>query len=423
MKNILIIGAVIIGIFISVFALAFGGYGYTTRGGPLSKGTGSDSGTGGCSLSDKYFTDTTLSDNPDGTIATLEAKYPAVKDVESNVRDVLAKGKQLGINPVMALATWNGESSYRSDLLKSAFGYGNTDSGIVDGTQAWQAQLDGVYLALGKAKDSTSPYSDPVNTNSFTRFYYNYTTAMQEAYKQAGNKWIEGTKVTIAGRDYSPVEDRMVIIKLLEPGQIACDTSASGIASGTPCPNVTSMPLTNTSLIGSQGIPKAIILHYLGAGLTVPDGAYKYFNSGSDGRSVYVQFVVSHSGQVYQLAPENLSVNGAANYNNPTKDYGPGAISISIENEGAFESADKSLQETPEQIKANINLTTCLMKKYNIAKTNTSILSTNSQAREAFNIISHKEADARGGDDGGVRGSRRTDPGDHFMNEILGGLN
>lgn len=187
------------------------------------------------------------------------------------------------------------------------------------------------------------------------------------------------------------------------------------------CPNTVSMPLTNPALRGSAGQPRVIILHYIGSGMT-PTQVFNYFNSGSDGRHVFVQYLVGHDGAVYQFAPDNRSDAGAGGYNRPAKDYGPGAISISIENEGNFESSNSSLRETTAQIKANIDLVSCLMKKYSIPKNNSSIISTNPRAQEPYNIISHEEADARGNNDKGVRGGRRSDPGARFLAEVMNGI-
>lgn len=401
---------IIVGSFLmigSVFTMAT----FRFRGGELAKSSSSGGIRGGCDLPDTEFVNTSISDRPDEVISLLIGKYgERIPKIEKNIREVLAVGKERGLNAAIVLAMWNGESSFREDLLHKAFGYGNTDTGVIPGTQTWKAQVNGIYSRLEKARDNVPPYNDPSGEIMFTRLWYNYTTALAEAYRVAGNRWIEGTSVTVMGKNYDdPVGNRMVVLKLLVPQQLRCETlvlvtgaSGSGIST---CPGAIQRFLTKSAVRKArEGIPRVIILHYMAygdsAGKTVlsVDRAYTYFNNSEK----HVQYVISRNGEVYQFFPENRVAAGAAGYNAPVSDYGAGAISIHIENEGHFESPDKNHHETPAQVRANISLIKCLMEKYNISKND---------------VISHQEADRRQGVTG-----RRSDPGKRFMDKIINEL-
>jgi|GEM_PF-5202153 len=188
------------------------------RGGELDKARGAGYGYGeGCFLGDRYFTDTSIADSPEVVLGELKTAFPNSADKETYIRQVLEKGRELGLNPALPLAIWNGEQSFNSP--EKAFGYGFKDSGTVDGAHNWEYQLEGVYRSLGKTVSITSPYDKPDGTNRFTRLFYNYTTAMREAYLKAGNRWVEGTEVEGYGR---PVDSRMSVLKRLVPQQIEC---------------------------------------------------------------------------------------------------------------------------------------------------------------------------------------------------------
>lgn len=146
-------------------------------------------------------------------------------------------------------------------------------------------------------------------------------------------------------------------------------------------------------------IPKVIIVHYWGEPTTSPDDAKKYLEStladNDPSNNRYVQFFISHAGKIYQFLPESKQASGALNYNAV-----PGGISISIENEGNFESDNHAAQATTEQLQADVQLIKYLTNKYHIAKSD---------------VISHKLADQRAGNTSG----RRSDPGDKFMSDLL----
>lgn len=377
-------------------------------GGTMNKAVGG-SPSGGCIIPDQFFTDTSLANNPDEVINKLKEKYgDRIPKVETNIRQVLQVGKEQGLNPAIVLAMWNGESSFRQDLLNSAFGFGNTDSGVISGTQKWEAQLDGIYSRLKKARDNESPYVEPKGTEIMTRLWYNYTTALKMAYTQANNAWVEKTSITFQGRTYDdPVGDRMVILRLLVPNQLQCKTATTYSGNGlSTCPNVRQniLPVNNNT----TGTPRVVVLHYLGGKgssdnqvFTIAD-MYNYSLRGIRGeadRTVYVHYVIGQDGTIEQQYPENRIGAGAMNYNSPTDDYGPGAIALHIENEGNFESQHRNMQYTQPQLQANISLVRCLQQKFSIAKKD---------------VISHKEADRRNGVTG-----RRSDPGEKFMNELL----
>jgi hypothetical protein len=385
----------------------------TFLGPKIDKPTGS-SPNGGCTIPNNYFVDTRLADNPDDVIKKLTEKYgDRIPKVEQNIREVLAMGKERSLNPAIVLAMWNGESSFRQDLLSSAFGYGNTDSGIISGTQVWDAQLKGIYGRLGDARDNKGYYTLPEGADMFTRLWFNYTTALKEAYKKAGNSWVEKTSVVINGRTYNdPVGDRMVILRLLVPDQLQCKVLTAGATySGnglSTCAGVTQRLLPVNK--DPNGTPRVIIMHYLGGKgesgeVFTVDDMYNYSLRGLKGeesRVVYVHYVIGQDGRVEQHYPENRSVAGAMDYNQPTRDYGAGAISLQIENEGNFESRHKNLHYTNVQLQANINLVNCLMNKFSIEKKD---------------VISHQEADRRNGVTG-----RRSDPGKEFMEKLQKGL-
>lgn len=172
------------------------------------------------------------------------------------------------------------------------------------------------------------------------------------------------------------------------------------------CPDslCTKKPLPITSEVNNRyGYPEVVILHYLGSEGMTPDKAYDYFKStitnGNPEDNKYVQFVIGKDGTIYQFAPETKMVAGALNYNSTPS----GGITISIENEGNFESSNSANHETPAEISANVRLIKYLMSKYNITKDQ---------------IISHEEADKRAGNAAG----RRSDPGERFMKEVTSQL-
>lgn len=395
----------------------------SNKGGALSKATGALGGIGkGCFVGDAFFTDISVASDPDAVVKKITDKWKTARGNEKYILEVIERGKKEGINPLLALSIWLGEQTFQSP--EKAFGYGYTDSGIRDGVTGWEAQLNGVYRNLRKTIDDQAPYNKPPGTNRFTRLFFNYTTAMKVVYEKAGNSWDENGKYSDGSQ---PVKIRLSLFREIAPGQIECqsETILAGVSGSgaSACPGVIPKYLTRASAQkGKAGVPRAIILHYLGYGentskyLTVQQ-AYNYFN----GDTKFVQFVISKEGGIYQFSPENRSSAGALNYNEPTRDYGSNAIAINIENEGHFESSNKDLQETPAQVQANIKLVSCLMKQYNIPLQNVTIAQTNSGSKEPYNIISHKEADARGGG-AKARGSGRSDPGKRFMEKVIKGL-
>lgn len=415
---IIVVVLLILGVaFGAIFSLLIVG---NFRGGKMDKPIGLGGREGGCTLTDSSFVDTSIADDPDEVIKVLKAKYgDKITKVEKNVREVLAKGKQLKLNPAIVIGMWNGESSFREDLLKDAFGFGNTDSISLPGTTGWEAELNGVYSRLAAARDKTGVYTRPEGEDMLTRLWYNYSTALKLAYEQAGSRWVEGTSVVFEGRTYDdPVGARLGVIRMLVPAQVICNTLVAGVTSPgaiytgdgiSTCPNVTQHMLPVNK--DPNGTPRVIIMHYLGSKgkngdqvFTMED-MYQYSLRGIKGeadRVVYVHYVVGQSGKIEQQYPENRSGAGAAGYNQPIKDYGAGAISIHIENEGHFESRHKNLHYTQAQLQANIELVKCLQNKFSIAEKD---------------VISHKEADRRQGETG-----RRSDPGAEFMEKLINAL-
>ncbi|MCR4277989.1 MAG: C39 family peptidase [Candidatus Berkelbacteria bacterium] len=225
-------GNAIIAIVIAVLALIFFTFAivyYAVFGQLFNMDKPTGGGTGlGCIVPDQYFTDTSLANNPDGVIARLGGRYPAAKTNETYIREVLSRGQQEGINPVIPLAIWAGEQGFANP--EKAFGYGYRDSGTISGVTAWSAQLDGVYRSIKLAVSSKTPYDSPEGTNNFTRLFYHYTTAMRNVYQKAGNSWNENTQYSDGSY---PVKNRLAVIRLLLPQQIECaSTTLAGTNNG-----------------------------------------------------------------------------------------------------------------------------------------------------------------------------------------------
>lgn len=169
------------------------------------------------------------------------------------------------------------------------------------------------------------------------------------------------------------------------------------------------LPVDGPNFNHNYAYPKYIILHYLdsintktGKAMT-PEGAWQYFSSGDK----HVQFVVGYDGKAYQFEPETHQPAGACGYNVVN-----GGVTISIENEGHFESSNSAYQYTQAQLQANIKLVKHLMDTYHIPKDK---------------VISHKIAYQRARAAGaklsnGSPCEARSDPGDQFMNAVLAAL-
>lgn len=241
----------------------------TSLGGFISKGTGSGGSGRGCTISDQSFSDVSITadtivlSSGKSAAQTLEDKYSNAATNDQYVRQVFARGAKEGINPLMALATWAGEQTFSHP--EKAFGYGYKDSGTIAGVTAWDTQLNGVYHALNQAKSASGYYTDPSGTDSFTRFYYNYTTAMKNAYSQAGNMW---------NLNDDPVSARLGVFKLLAPQMIHCQQNSSIVAgkgnNGVPLlkqANYTQFYGQTTHKISDAGccvVAAAMVLDYYG---------------------------------------------------------------------------------------------------------------------------------------------------------------
>ena len=168
--------------------------------------------------------------------------------------------------------------------------------------------------------------------------------------------------------------------------------------------------ISNVAINPTYGRPNYIILHYLGESGSRPmtaREAYNYFhntvsNSNPDDNK-YVQYIIAQNGTVYQLLAETKKAAGACGFNSTPG----GGISISIENEGNFEMGGPgtALGYTSAQLRANIELVTYLMRKWNIP---------------AENVQTHAWAYQNYGRSKGC--DARSDPGDQFYNAVKNGL-
>ncbi|MEX1123565.1 MAG: C39 family peptidase [Patescibacteria group bacterium] len=235
----------------------------TYLGGHLDKATGAFGPSGlGCFIADSAFTDTSIVAKQDSVIAQITAKWPAAKTNEKYVKEVFTRGEKEGINPLIPLAIWAGEQTFSHP--EKAFGYGYKDSGIIAGVTNWDAQLNGVYNSIDDTINNTGNYTNPTDGNRFTRLFYNYTTAMKNAYSQAGNSWSENFPVVSA---------RLAIFRLVNESSITCQqntllASATTGNDGVPLYKQANFPQKyGLGTIASSGcctVSATMILNYYG---------------------------------------------------------------------------------------------------------------------------------------------------------------
>jgi hypothetical protein len=264
---ILLIIIVLILIFSAVIPIMIYG---TFQGGGLAKAQGGGVGGSGCFIADQYFTDTSLATNADAVVKALSEKYSAAGENERYIRETLQKGAELNINPLLPLMIWAGEQTFKSP--EKAFGYGYTDSGVLEGATQWEYQLNGVYRALNQTLTNVDPYNKPAGTNRFTRLFYSYTTAMKVVYENNGNTWNEEGEYTDGSK---PVKNRLAIARLLAPHQIECQTGSVYLASarsgndGVPLYKQADFPYRyGTSTISASGccpVSATMVLNFHGA--------------------------------------------------------------------------------------------------------------------------------------------------------------
>ena len=165
--------------------------------------------------------------------------------------------------------------------------------------------------------------------------------------------------------------------------------------------------------------PTYIVLHYLATTGMDAKKAQEYFvNTLKDtdpDNNKYVQFTINQDGTIHQFLPETKKSAGACGFNAPKT----GGISISIENEGHFESGVASQNFTATQLASNIKLVKYLQEKWNISNDH---------------VISHGDAWKLGYDSGfrlynpktkknDLPCDDRSDPGTAFMTAIRTQLN
>jgi len=154
--------------------------------------------------------------------------------------------------------------------------------------------------------------------------------------------------------------------------------------------------------------PTHIVLHYLATAGMDARKAQEYFvntlKNTDHNDNKYVQYTINRNGDIYQFLPETKKAAGACGFNSTPN----GGVSISIENEGHFESGIASQNYTTAQVESNAKLVKYLQEKWNIP---------------TENIISHGDA-RQLGFDAGVRKANgepcdaRSDPGSSFMSAV-----
>lgn len=191
------------------------------RNGDLDKPTGTFAGSGSsCYLEDKFFTDTSISNDPQAVFEKLITKYKAASDKKEYIEKILSESKKEGVNGAVIIGIWNGEQTFGKP--EDAFGFGNLPNGqnLVSG---FDNELTHVIRVMKDAINNRGKYTKPEGENIMTRLFYNYAEAMMIQYKESGGKWL---------RDYkhfeydNPYYIRLNVIQLLVPDQVRCDINA-----------------------------------------------------------------------------------------------------------------------------------------------------------------------------------------------------
>lgn len=347
-------------------------------------------GTAGCYIPDNKIRDTTTITS--GKQASTLLNHPNTNSQTkiAELDKIIKDANQAKINPALIIAIWGQESGF-SDTNNRVFGVLKAPSGF---ESQEDASIATVNKHLKDAETGNRQISDPKYGNYIAKSQFDYVMTRY-------------TPTYNPGFGNDPERKNLIsFLKKLIPGDIICENTDKGI-----CPFSTQKPLNLYPEMNSNySTPKVIILHYLGTtgnnkALTI-DQAWHYFeninNNKNPNDNKYVQFAIAQSGNIYQFLPETKQVAGAMGYN-----VALGGITISIENEGQFESSIQSLQYTQAQLGSNIKLVKYLMQKYNISKEN---------------VISHKQADERAIQLGTLDKIHRSDPGEEFMKAVLSQL-
>lgn len=189
------------------------------RNGDLDKPTGTFSGYGtGCYLEDNYFTDTSVSNDPQAVFDKLITQYKNASDKKEYIEKILSESKKEGVNGAVIIGIWNGEQSFGKP--EDAFGFGNLDNGenLVTG---FDNELVHVIRVIKDAINNRGKYTKPEGGNIITRLFYTYATAMNIQYTESGGKWLREYNHSKYG---NPYYNRLNVVQLLVPDQVKCET-------------------------------------------------------------------------------------------------------------------------------------------------------------------------------------------------------
>lgn len=156
------------------------------------------------------------------------------EEFRKRVNEIVAKGNELNINPVIPVAIWWGEQRFHDP--EKAFGWGYLSSGTINEALAggseerWQTQLKGVYQTIQRAIAVHDLYKEPEGELILTRLFYNFAEAMTIQYKESNGKWLRGYKHSEYGNPYF---HRVDVIIQIQPNAIVCESAQiTGVSSG-----------------------------------------------------------------------------------------------------------------------------------------------------------------------------------------------
>ena len=166
----------------------------------------------GCYLVDSAFRDTSKCSNIDAYVEEIFSKLQRyVKSSKGNlnkknIRTIITKSCNQGINPNILFAIWSGEQSFRRPEAAMGCGvYGGKNR-----FPGFEKQIDCSLKCIKKAINNVSPYNKPIGENIFTRLFYSYTETMKQTYQKFG--YVADGK-----------NARIIILKILAPEQVECE--------------------------------------------------------------------------------------------------------------------------------------------------------------------------------------------------------
>lgn len=211
-------------------------------GGELAKATG---GADSCIFKNERVSDTSLTTE---IIISKLNESPSYKDridelgqgiFRQKIDEIVNKGKEKGINPIIPIAIWWGEQSFRNP--EKAFGCAFRDEDTPENRELrerfrdWDAQLRCVFNVIQKAISSTQPYDKPPGADIVTRLFYTYATAMSLQYDSSGGQWLRSYRHPEHGNPYF---NRINLIIHVDSSLVDCvDEQSQGVPSdGYACP-------------------------------------------------------------------------------------------------------------------------------------------------------------------------------------------